>query len=181
MTASECAARAGVSVQQWSRMEADEPKRKDGSLPVPTRPTVERVASILGLSLGEALLYAAGDYNKLVLEDRPSPSQVDYEPAEDEAELLSFYRGIPPNLKPAVKASLKAIHDEIRRQQEGQVFGRRPPLTPHPPAPSPLAGEGEFPISALSQAKEGEIQVSPLPDLEEGARVKAIQNPEEEA
>lgn len=91
LTASECASRAGFKIQQWSRMESDEPRRKDGTPPVPKRSTVEIVAAVLEIPLKRALLYAASDYTEEAIEEHEGRET--FEDDQREA-LLALYDGI---------------------------------------------------------------------------------------
>jgi len=55
MTKTECAQRAGISVQRWAQIEADESSSKAGGIPQPSRKTAERVALAFGIPLSAAL------------------------------------------------------------------------------------------------------------------------------
>lgn len=72
-----CARISGIYPSQWSRMEADEPTKTDGSPPTPKYETVEKVARALGVPVLDALevAFPSGYMGKLdipimVQEDR---------------------------------------------------------------------------------------------------------------
>jgi transcriptional regulator with XRE-family HTH domain len=48
------------------------------------------------------------------------------EPTDDEeGEILRYYRGVPPTLRPAALAMLKGLMDAEPDYEEGKVFGRK--------------------------------------------------------
>jgi transcriptional regulator with XRE-family HTH domain len=48
------------------------------------------------------------------------------EPTDDEeGEILRYYRGVPPTLRPAALAMLKGLMDAEPDYEEGRVFGRK--------------------------------------------------------
>jgi transcriptional regulator with XRE-family HTH domain len=110
-----------------------------------TRPSVEtaiRIATGFGEDISRALQLAG--YDDIVaawqgsgeaekpgseepVEATGGEQRLSYEPVEDEAELVSYYRGLPPTLRPAAKATVKALHDAVREASEPTTYGRRPP------------------------------------------------------
>jgi transcriptional regulator with XRE-family HTH domain len=80
-TITRCAERADMKWQAWQRLENDEPRRRDGSLPQPTRRTVERIAHALDVPRAEALRAAGylADFppNAIFIPAGGQPAQAD--------------------------------------------------------------------------------------------------------
>jgi transcriptional regulator with XRE-family HTH domain len=47
--------------------------------------------------------------------------ELTYEPADDVEEAMSYYEGMPPTLRPAAKAALKALHDQALKEQRNET------------------------------------------------------------
>jgi transcriptional regulator with XRE-family HTH domain len=72
----------------------------------PSAETIENLASVLRTKVG----YLYGEIS------------------DDEAgdhEIMLYYRGLPPTLKPAARAALKAMHDAQDEEDGGGTIGRR--------------------------------------------------------
>lgn len=57
-------------------------------------------------------------------ETASSQNELTYEPAEDVEEAMSYYEGMPPTLRPAAKAALKALHDQALKDDK-PTYGKR--------------------------------------------------------
>lgn len=108
LTIAECAERAGMKWQQWSRMENDEPRRRDGSPPQPTRKTVEAVAHALALPPSQALL-AAGYTPSAEMEEQPA--------------IVAYYSGLPDDVQADVMEIVKALY--LKHRKKDASYGKR--------------------------------------------------------
>ncbi|HLV80116.1 MAG TPA: helix-turn-helix transcriptional regulator [Chthonomonadaceae bacterium] len=130
---SEAAHRLGWKVQQLSRMEADEPRRKDGSPPMPSLKTVRKFAALFDLPL--SVVREAAGY-------RPLPDGNEETGLGDKSEglhaqILRIIKSFPPEDREAVLdlflTQARMYRSLIRRRS------RQPELTPeesYPNAPA---------------------------------------------
>lgn len=58
-------------------------------------------------------------------DDAPDNTEDGQDLTGDEAEVLRYYRGVPPLLKPQAKRTLKSFMEEDPDYDEGQTFGRK--------------------------------------------------------
>jgi hypothetical protein len=66
------------------------------------------------------------DSNVPVVEEKPPDNALTYEPLDhDEEEMVSFYRGMAPVMRPAAKAALKAMLDSMPDADEWSGFGKK--------------------------------------------------------
>jgi len=98
----ECASRARMKWQQWNRLENDEPCRRDGSPPQPTRRTVETVAEALALPPSQALK-AAGYTSGDECEDTPA--------------IVAYYNGLPEGVQADVMEMIHALYIKHRNKK----------------------------------------------------------------
>lgn len=105
LTKTECATKAGVSVQRWAQIEYEAPTRKDEKPPRPTDKTCERVAVGLSLTLDEVL--TAAGYSV----------ETDAEEADVPRKFKAYYTGLPPEGKAAIDATLEAMWKAYKGQQ----------------------------------------------------------------
>ncbi len=103
----ELAERAGISKNYVSTLERNLPNYKTGAPPQPSRKVVEAIA--IGLSVPVPEAFAAAGYTV-------DPLEVSDEEIGDE-EAIAYYRGIPPNLKPAARAILKTMFEQSDRAE----------------------------------------------------------------
>lgn len=117
---------AGWKWPRWQRIEQDEPKRHDGSPPQLRRETVLKVALAISWAPEDALI-AAG-YTPNVNQDNSDPNVVrdlTYELTDHEHdELVSSVAGVPPDLRPSVIATIKALTKAVRDGMEPTTLGR---------------------------------------------------------
>lgn len=128
---------AGMTPQQWSDLETDRSRRKDGS---PARPTVEtcmKLARVLGQPLETVLFYAGYPTGESLLRsdlliaesfDVPGPIQNDpnrvmtYESIDLPA-YEAFLLGLPPQLQQEEYERIKRLWVEHRRDQT--TYGKK--------------------------------------------------------
>ena len=110
----DCARRAEMAHSQWIRLEQDEPKRADGSVPQPTRKTVSKVALALDIGNGDALL-AAGYAPPLDwLPQEANARRVD--PGEDARLSEVAERAVRKVLEETREPDLDSMDDETREK-----------------------------------------------------------------
>src|SRR5215831_11569691 len=98
MSPSEAAHKLGWKIKQLSRMEADEPRRKDGSPPMPSFKTVRKFVDLFDLPLSvvrEAAGYRplADEEQELALGDKSEDLQ---------AQILQIVKSFPPEEREAI-------------------------------------------------------------------------------
>lgn len=120
MSQEELAGKANISKNYVSVLERNLPNYKTGALPQPSRRVLTDLAIALGVATPEIMTawakYGNGEENQDLI----------FEPAEDEDELLSFYRGMPETLRPGAKDILRKLMEQAQIANEGKPIGHRP-------------------------------------------------------
>jgi hypothetical protein len=106
---------------------------------VPEEPAIIRFAASFGEDVATALRLAGydemadiweGQHNVpdaglITVRENPIDYNSDPDVGEEEGEVLRYFQGIPPMMRPAAKAMLKGLMDAEPDYEEGRVFGRK--------------------------------------------------------
>lgn len=113
----ECAERAQMTPQQWSNWENDRTRKADGSPTVPRPETIRRIAAALEVPAKDAMR-AAGLFTEADEETDPQNEDApEYDPNQDDPQVMAYYNGLPEYVQEDVKAQLEALWKKHHRDQ----------------------------------------------------------------
>ena len=122
MTIAYCNRKTGINAVMWSRMEAGEPKRKDGSSPIPTLMTLQKISGLFEIPVEEICQAVGIGLPELNIRYMPSQvqekqEQYDYSEDPDDELTMAFYTGQPPDVKRDIKLAMLEI---VKKHQKGR-------------------------------------------------------------
>ncbi len=118
---SHCNRTTGINAAQWSRMEAGEPRKKDGSASVPSAKTLHKIAELFDMDLMDLYKEIGIDLADINVREVSTvyekPEEFSFSEDPDDEIAMAFYTGQPPDVKRDIKLAMLEI---VKKHQKGR-------------------------------------------------------------